>query len=61
MSAEPVYRRILLKLSGESLAGKGEYGIDAKVLRHYASEIKSVVELGVQVGAVVGGGNIWLR
>jgi len=59
MSAEPVYRRILLKLSGESLAGKGGYGIDAEVLTHYASEIKSVVELGVQVGAVVGGGNIF--
>ncbi|MCK4893628.1 MAG: UMP kinase, partial [Calditrichia bacterium] len=59
MSAKPVYRRILLKLSGESLAGSRDYGIDAGVLEHYASEIKSVVELGVQVGAVVGGGNIF--
>jgi uridylate kinase len=59
ISAKPVYRRILLKLSGESLAGSGDYGIDARVLKHYASEIKSVVELGVQVGAVVGGGNIF--
>ena len=48
-----------MKLSGESLAGSGDYGIDAGVLKHYASEIKSVVELGVQVGAVVGGGNIF--
>jgi uridylate kinase len=59
MSEKPAYRRILLKLSGESLAGTDRFGISAEVLRHYSSEIKSIVELGVQVGVVVGGGNIF--
>ena len=59
MSPKPAYGRILLKLSGESLAGADRYGISAEVLKDYASEIKSVVELGVQVGVVVGGGNIF--
>jgi uridylate kinase len=59
MPTKPVYRRILLKLSGESLAGSTGYGINAEVLLQYSQEIKSVVELGVQVGVVVGGGNIF--
>lgn len=59
MSAKPVYQRVLLKLSGESLAGSASFGINADVLKQYAREIKSVVELGVQVGVVVGGGNIF--
>jgi uridylate kinase len=59
MPAKPVYRRILLKLSGESLAGTTGFGINAEVLCQYSGEIKSVVELGVQVGVVVGGGNIF--
>lgn len=58
MSA-PRYRRILLKLSGESLMGNREYGIDSTVLKHYAEEIASVHELGVEVGIVIGGGNIY--
>lgn len=53
------YRRILLKLSGESLMGNDNYGIDYKMVRHFASEIKSVAEQGVQVGVVIGGGNIF--
>lgn len=53
------YKRILLKLSGESLMGDQDYGIDSKVLTQYAEEIKSVHELGVQVGIVIGGGNIY--
>ena len=53
------YKRILLKLSGESLMGDREYGIDAHVLRQYADEIAPVLELGVQVGIVIGGGNIY--
>jgi uridylate kinase len=53
------YKRILLKLSGESLMGNQEYGIDANVLKLYANEIKSVKELGVEVGIVIGGGNIY--
>ncbi len=53
------YKRILLKLSGESLMGKKEFGIDADVLRRYAEEIKSVRDLGVEIGIVIGGGNIY--
>jgi uridylate kinase len=53
------YKRILLKLSGEALLGDQEYGIDARVLNLYADEIKSVQELGVEVGIVIGGGNIY--
>ena len=53
------YKRILLKLSGESLAGSQHYGIQAQVLRQYAEEIKKVVETGVQVAIVIGGGNIF--
>jgi uridylate kinase len=55
----PKYKRILLKLSGESLMGDGNYGIDPKVITHYAYDIKSVTDLGVQVAIVIGGGNIY--
>lgn len=53
------YSRILLKLSGESLMGNDGYGIDYKSIDHFASEIKSAVDMGVQVGVVIGGGNIF--
>jgi uridylate kinase len=53
------YNRILLKLSGESLAGKEENGIDLKMVNNYVSQIKEVVELGIDVGIVIGGGNIF--
>ncbi len=53
------YKRILLKLSGESLAGTNDFGIDPKVLDFFADEIKKVHSLGVQVGIVIGGGNIY--
>ncbi len=53
------YQRILLKLSGEALMGSAEYGIDPTALNLYADEIKSVVDIGVQVGIVIGGGNIY--
>jgi uridylate kinase len=53
------YRRILLKLSGEALAGDAGYGIDTQVLKSLAADIKAVHEQGVQVGIVVGGGNIF--
>lgn len=56
---EPRFKRILLKLSGESLMGNREYGIDPDVLRKYADEIISARELGVEVGIVLGGGNIY--
>lgn len=53
------YKRILLKLSGEALMGSQSYGIEPAQLQTYAREIKAVVELGVQVGIVIGGGNIF--
>ncbi len=53
------YKRILLKLSGESLAGAQSYGIDAARLQDYAEEISQVVASGVQTGIVMGGGNIF--
>jgi uridylate kinase len=56
---KPVYRRILLKLSGEALMGGQEYGLDEKVLTDISAEIREVAALGVQVALVVGGGNIF--
>ena len=53
------YKRILLKLSGESLMGNQQYGIDPKILEQYATEIKETVALGVEVAVVIGGGNIF--
>jgi uridylate kinase len=55
----PKYKRILLKLSGESLMGDKNFGFDNDVLAQYARDIKSIVELGVQVAIVIGGGNIY--
>lgn len=53
------YKRILLKLSGESLMGEQQYGIDANRLNDYAIQIKELVQMKVQVGIVIGGGNIF--
>ena len=53
------YRRILLKLSGEALAGDQEFGISADVVRFVAGEVREVQRLGVQIGMVIGGGNIF--
>lgn len=53
------FKRILLKLSGEALLGTQSYGIDAKVLEAYAKEVKKVVDAGVEVAVVIGGGNIF--
>lgn len=53
------YKRILLKLSGESLMGDGEYGIDSKMLTKYANEINEIIEHGIEVAIVIGGGNIY--
>jgi uridylate kinase len=55
----PVYKRILLKLSGESLTGEKEFGIQASVLNRFASEVEKAHLLGVQIGIVIGGGNIF--
>lgn len=53
------YKRILLKLSGESLMGNDSYGINYQMVRYFSTEIKSAVDMGVQVGVVIGGGNIF--
>ena len=53
------FNRILLKLSGESLMGEKQYGIDEKRLAEYAAQIKEISEMGVQIGIVIGGGNIF--
>jgi len=55
---EPIYKRVLLKISGEGLAGPNGYGIGAEPLQHVARELQTVEELGVQIAVVVGGGNI---
>lgn len=56
---KPIYQRILLKLSGEVLAGEAGHGIDFDTVQNICSVIKSVADMGVQVGIVVGGGNFW--
>ena len=53
------YKRVLLKLSGESLMGDKQYGIDEKRLGEYAQQIKEIADMGVEVGIVIGGGNIF--
>jgi len=58
-SGRPAYRRIVLKLSGEALAGSQGYGIDPVVLDRVASEVRDVASLGVQIAIVIGGGNIF--
>lgn len=55
----PKYNRVLLKLSGESLMGEKNYGLDPAMLSHYAKDIKDITDLGVQVAVVIGGGNIY--
>ncbi len=55
----PKFKRVLVKLSGESLMGDKNYGLDSKMLSAYAQDIKEVVELGVEVAVVIGGGNIY--
>ncbi|MCA0754066.1 UMP kinase [Paenibacillus sp. N4] len=55
----PVYKRVVLKVSGEALSGQGGYGIEASVISSIAEQVKEVVALGVEVAIVVGGGNIW--
>ncbi|MXX53434.1 MAG: UMP kinase [Dehalococcoidia bacterium] len=58
-SSPPNYKRILLKLSGESLRGDRGFGIDPEAVEYMGEEVNSVLELGVEMGIVVGGGNIW--
>ncbi|MBI2204125.1 MAG: UMP kinase [Candidatus Rokubacteria bacterium] len=58
-AGQPAYRRIVLKLSGEALAGSQGYGIDPEVLQRIGSEVRDVVDLGVEIAIVIGGGNIF--
>jgi len=58
-AAKPAFARVLLKLSGEALLGKGSYGIDFERITSIAREIKEVLDLGVQIGIMIGGGNIF--
>jgi uridylate kinase len=59
MNDTPVYRRILLKLSGEALMGEGNYGIDSATIDRIVGEIADVANLGVEIAVVIGGGNIF--
>lgn len=59
MNTQTKYKRILLKLSGESLMGKSEHAIDPTILDFFTNEIKKIHSLGVQIGIVIGGGNIY--
>ncbi|WP_439552661.1 UMP kinase [Falsiroseomonas sp.] len=59
MSRPPIYKRVLLKVSGEALMGERDYGLDIGVLRRIAEDVRDVVNLGVQVCMVIGGGNIF--
>lgn len=53
------YNRVVLKLSGEALSGEEGYGISPKIIHSISEQVKEIVELGVEVAVVVGGGNIW--
>ena len=57
--AKPTYSRVILKMSGESFKGDGEFGLDADTLQYVSQQLKEIVELGTEVGVVVGGGNLW--
>jgi len=59
MGQTPAYKRILLKLSGESLTGEKKFGIEANVLNRFAAEVEKAHRAGVQIGIVIGGGNIF--
>ena len=56
---KPTYSRVILKMSGESFKGDGEFGLDANTLQYVSQQLKEIVELGTEVGVVVGGGNFW--
>jgi len=59
MTTRPNYQRVMLKVSGEALMGKREYGLDTAVLGKIAADVKGVIDLGLQVCLVIGGGNIF--
>lgn len=55
----PAYSRVILKMSGDSFKGDADFGIDADTLQYISLQIKSIIDMGVEVGVVVGGGNMW--
>ena len=57
--AKPTYSRVILKMSGESFKGDGDFGLDADTLQYVSHQLKEIVEMGTEVGVVVGGGNFW--
>jgi len=57
--SKPQYNRVVLKLSGEALAGEQGFGLSPQIIKSVAEQVKEIVELGVEVAVVVGGGNIW--
>ncbi len=57
--AKPAYKRVLLKLSGEALMGEGQFGIDPRTIDRIAVEVKELIDIGVEVGMVIGGGNLF--
>ena len=57
--ADPLYRRVIVKLSGEALCGDGDFGIDQATVERLAADLVATTKLGVELGVVVGGGNIW--
>ena len=57
--SKPKYNRVVLKLSGEALAGEQGFGINPTVIKSVAEQVKEIAELDVEVAVVVGGGNIW--
>ena len=59
MEKKPIYKRVLLKISGEALAGEKKTGLDFEIIRKVCDSVKACVEMGVEVGIVVGGGNFW--
>ena len=58
---EPKYKRVLLKISGEALAGDKHFGLDFQVMGRVADVIKACAAMGVEIGVVIGGGNFWSR
>ena len=59
MTSAPIYRRVLLKISGEALMGSGSYGIELETVNRIAEDVKAAIDIGTQVCLVVGGGNIF--
>ncbi len=59
MPMEPKYKRVILKISGEALAGSKEFGLDFEVISSVADQVIEVAKMGVEIGIIVGGGNIW--